>query len=81
MNIRFSARARRDFADLPANLKTRTRKQLDLLSHNLRHPSIQAKKYGAGDDIWQGRVNRDYRFYLQIVDDDYVILRIIPRPK
>jgi addiction module RelE/StbE family toxin len=81
VNIRFSARAKRDFADLPANLKTRTRKQLDLLIHNRRHPLIQAKKYGAGDDIWQGRVNRDYRFYFQIVDDDYVILRIIRHPK
>jgi mRNA-degrading endonuclease RelE of RelBE toxin-antitoxin system len=81
VNIRFSARARRDFADLTANLKTRTRKQLDLLSGNLRHPSIQAKKYDESNDVWQGRVNRDYRFYFQIVEDDYVILRIIPHPK
>jgi hypothetical protein len=43
MNIRFSARARQDFADLPPILKTRVRKQFDLLSGNLRHPSIQAK--------------------------------------
>jgi hypothetical protein len=51
MNIRFSARARRDFADLPSNLKTRARKQLDLLSGNLRHPSIQAKKYDQSNDV------------------------------
>jgi hypothetical protein len=43
MNLRFSARARRDFADLSQDLKARARKQLDLLSGNLRHPSIQAK--------------------------------------
>ena len=81
MNIRFSARARRDFADLPSNLKARARKQLDLLSGNLRHPSIQAKKYDQSNDVWQGRVNRDYRFYFQIVEDDYVIVRIIPHPE
>lgn len=81
MNIRFSARARRDFADLPSDLKVRARKQLDLLSGNLRHPSIQAKKYDESNDVWQGRVNRDYRFYFQIVEEDYVILRIIPHPK
>ena len=81
MNIRFSARARQDFADLPSNLKTRARKQLTLLSGNLRHPSIQAKKYDETNDVWQGRVNRDYRFYFQIVEDDYVIIRIIPHPK
>jgi mRNA-degrading endonuclease RelE of RelBE toxin-antitoxin system len=81
MNIRFAARARRDFADLSPDLKTRVRKQLDLLSGNLRHPSIQAKKYDESNDVWQGRVNRDYRFYFQIVADDYVIIRIIPHPK
>ncbi len=81
MNIRFSGRARKDFADLPSNLKARARKQLDLLSGNLRHPSIQAKKYDESNDVWQGRVSRDYRFYFQIVADDYVILRIIPHPK
>ncbi len=81
MNNRFSARARRDFADLSPDLKARARKQLDLLSGNLRHPSIQAKKYHESNDVWQGRVNRDYRFYFQIVADDYVIVRIIPHPK
>jgi mRNA-degrading endonuclease RelE of RelBE toxin-antitoxin system len=81
MNIRFAARARRDFADLSPDLKTRVRKQLDLLSGNLLHPSIQAKKYDESNDVWQGRVNRDYRFYFQIVADDYVIIRIIPHPK
>jgi hypothetical protein len=54
------------------------RKQFDLLRGNLRHPSIQAKKYDDGNDIWQGRVTRDYRFYFQIIGDEYVIIRIIP---
>jgi len=57
------------------------RKQLGLLQENFRHPSIQTKKYDETNDIWQGRVNRDYRFYFQIVDDEYIIVRIIPHPK
>jgi mRNA-degrading endonuclease RelE of RelBE toxin-antitoxin system len=81
MNIRLTTRARRDFSDLPRHLKTRVRKQFDLLQQNLRHPSIQAKKYDESADVWQGRVNRDYRFYFQILGGDYVILRIIPHPK
>ena len=62
MNIRLTARAKRDFAELPAALKTQVRKQFDLLQDNLRHPSLQAKKYDDRNDIWQGRVNRSYRF-------------------
>jgi len=33
------------------------------------------------DDIWQARVNDDYRFYFRIAGDEYRILRIIPHPK
>jgi mRNA-degrading endonuclease RelE of RelBE toxin-antitoxin system len=81
MNIRFTARARRDLDNLSPQLKMQLAKQLDLLTANLRHPSIQAKKYDEANDIWQGRVNRDYRFYFQIIADEYVIVRIIPHPK
>jgi mRNA-degrading endonuclease RelE of RelBE toxin-antitoxin system len=81
MEIRFSSRARREFADLSPELKAQARKQLTLLLHDLRHPSLQAKKYGGKDDIWQGRVNRDYRFYFQIIGDAYYVVTIIPHPK
>ena len=57
------------------------RKQLNLLRENIRHPSLDSKKYGGTDDMWQGRVNRNYRFYFFITDDTYRILRIIPHPK
>ena len=81
MEIIFTKRARKDFADLSPQLKAQARKQLALLQQNLRHPSLDAKKYGDADDIWQGRVNRDYRFYFRIIDDAYRILMIIPHPK
>jgi hypothetical protein len=41
----------------------------NLLCANLRHPSTRAKKYDDGNDIWQGRVNRDCRPNFQIVGD------------
>jgi mRNA-degrading endonuclease RelE of RelBE toxin-antitoxin system len=81
MEIRFTARARKDFADLGPQLRAQVRKQLALLSESLRHPSLQAKKYDEAQDVWQGRVNRSYRFYFQISGDEYVIVRIIPHPK
>ena len=81
MNVAFTARAQHDFADLTPQLKSRLRKQIALLQDNLRHPSLQAKKYDDANEIWQGRVNRDYRFYFQIDRDTYRILRIIPHPK
>jgi mRNA-degrading endonuclease RelE of RelBE toxin-antitoxin system len=81
MLIRLSRQADKQYASLPSRLRTQVDKQLDFLSQNLRHPSIQAKKYGGADDVWQGRVNRDYRFYFQITDDGYRVISIIPHPK
>jgi mRNA interferase RelE/StbE len=81
MKLEFTARARKDFANLPPQLKARVRKQLALLQENLRHPSLQAKKYDDGRDVWQGRLNRDYRFYFQIVGNTYRIIAMIPHPK
>jgi hypothetical protein len=33
------------------------------------------------NDLWQARVNRDWRFYFNIVNDTYIIRDIIPHPK
>jgi len=33
-------------------------KQTGLLVQNLRHPSLQAKKYDEAQDLWQARVTR-----------------------
>ena len=81
MRVRFSRLADKQYANLPSRLRAQVDKQLDFLSQNLRHPSIQAKKYGGTDNVWQGRVNQDYRFYFQIADDVYDIISIISHPK
>lgn len=85
MNVEFTNRAVRDYAGLPTRIKRAVDKQLDFLRErpeNLRHPSIRAKKYAeASSDLWQGRVNRDYRFYFEIHGDTYRVIRIIPHPK
>jgi len=56
-------------------------KQLRFLEENLRHPSLRAKKYDEARGIWQARVNDDWRFYFEIVDDTYRIITVIPHPK
>lgn len=82
MKIDFTPRARKDYQALPARVRKQAKKQLDLLLQDLRYPSLNAKKYPeAGEGMWQGRVNRDYRFYFVIEPERYVIVRIIPHPK
>lgn len=56
-------------------------KQLGLLADNLRHPSLRAKKYDESQNLWQARVNQDWRFYFAIIDATYVVLDVTPHPK
>ena len=65
----------------PAHVRKAFFKQLAFLAGSLDHPSLRAKKYDEARDVWQARVNRDWRFYFIIVDDTYVILDVIPHPK
>jgi plasmid maintenance system killer protein len=48
---------------------------------DLSYPSLHAKKYDESRDVWQARVNKDWRFYFTIEDDTYRIEKIIPHPK
>jgi len=71
----------KSYLGAPASVRKAFDKQAKLLTENLHHPSLRAKKYGGTEDIWQARVNRDWRFYFKIVGDTYLITEIISHPK
>jgi mRNA interferase RelE/StbE len=76
-----SQRALIAIADAPIAVRKAFHKQLSYLERDLRHPSLHAKKYDEAHDLWQARVNRDWRFYFTIEGDTYRILDITPHPK
>ena len=81
MNWQHTDSSKRDYDDAPAKEKKAFNKQVRLLAGNL-HPSLRAKKYKVeGQDLWQARVSKGWRFYFKIEDDTYLITRIIPHPK
>lgn len=47
----------------------------------LNHPSLHAKKYNEALDLWQARVNRDWRFYFTIEGEVYHLHEIVKHPK
>ena len=65
----------------PQNVRLALDKQLRFLVNNLQHPSLHAKKYDEFRDIWQARVNKDWRFYFTIAGDMYFIENVIRHPK
>jgi hypothetical protein len=81
MRIVLSDRAANAIADAPAVVQKAIYKQLRFLADNLSHPSLHAKKYDEARDLWQARVNRDWRFYFRIEDNTCFITDVIPHPK
>lgn len=81
MTASFTLRFRKQYQKLSKYRQAKFDKQLAFLLSNLRHPSLRAKKYDEAQDIWQARVDDDYRFYFKIQGDLYILLSIIPHPK
>ena len=64
----------------PESVRKAFFKQVRFLAEDLRHPSLRAKKYDEANDIWQARINRDWRFYFIIEGGTYLVLDVIPHP-
>jgi hypothetical protein len=80
MNILLSQRAIEALA-APQPVQRAFIKQIGFLIRNLSHPSLRAKKYDESQDLWQARVNDDWRFFFKIVGDTYRISDLMPHPK
>lgn len=81
MKWQHSDRSKADYDGLQPNIRKAFDKQARLLAGNLLHPSLHAKKYNESQDLWQARVTKDWRFFFTIIDDTYIIVRIVPHPK
>ncbi len=81
MKIRLSETAILQYRSLPISLQRKTDKQFEYLMQDIRHPSLHAKKYKGHDDLWQARIDKDWRFYFFIISPHYVIVSVIKHPK
>ena len=74
-------RSERDYRAASSAIQDAFDKQMRLLVADLHHPSLRAKKYKGATDLWQARVNRDWRFYFTIESDLCTIVSIVAHPK
>ena len=68
MTASFTLRFQKQYQKLSAQRQAKFDKQLVFLLSNLRHPSLRAKKYDEKNDIWQARVDDDYRFTFRLAE-------------
>ncbi len=81
MNVQLSQRAIEALALAPSDVQRAFLKQLKFLIRDLRHPGLHAKKFDEMADLWQGRVNQDWRFYFTIKGDTFHIESVRSHPK
>ena len=81
MKVVLTDRVIETLKDAPSSVQRAFDKQLRFLADNLQHPSLHAKKFDEAKDVWQARVNRDWRFYFTVEGDRYIITSILPHPK
>lgn len=62
MIFRRSERFKRAFQALPASVQKKALKAFVLFADNPRHPSLQIKKIKGLENVWEGQIDRQYRF-------------------
>lgn len=65
------------YANLPPEIKKKTKKALRLLSENPRHPSLRSKPIRGAKGIFEARVDRNYRITYERLPGDIFRLRVI----
>ena len=76
MNITYTDSFRRDFRNLPKDIKDRANKALRSLLENPRHPSLRARRMKATEDIWEASISMAYRLTYQIAGQNLILRRI-----
>ncbi len=81
MRIKLSDTAIKQYRRLSASLQKKADKQFEYLLTDMRHPSLHAKKYRGNGELWQARIDKDWRFYFFIIEPEYIIVSVIKHPK
>lgn len=77
MIILFSRKAEHDYKKLPLKIKLKADKQFLYLLKDYHYPSLRARKMGGGE-VFEARIDIQYRFTFQITGDKIYILTTSP---
>ena len=76
MGIVRTARFKKDFQALPAEIQSRLGKALELFLTDPRDPSLRAKKIEGAPGIWELRVSQNYRLTFQFAGGAHTLRRV-----
>lgn len=76
MPILWTARFEKAFKALDARVQRKVLRALLLLEENPRHPSLRVKPVQGTKEIWEARVDRQYRMTLQFEQDTRIMRNV-----
>jgi len=76
MELVFTKPFIRDYKKLSKKIQEQVDRKLALLLQNMWHPSLRVKKVRGYDDVWEGSITMNYRFFFRQAEDKYVLLRV-----
>lgn len=78
--MRFSRTSsfKKSYKKLPEHIQRKTDRILAYLLNDLMHPSVRSKKIQGVEDVWEGRIDKFYRFTFQIESDEILLRSIGP---
>lgn len=76
MKIHYTERFEKDFRALSPDVRKATAQKLRLLENDIRHPSLRVKKVQKFEGVFEGSVNKNFRFLFLIASNGYTLLRI-----
>ena len=76
MALVFTKRFKKAYRKLPRHIQPKVKKALQLLQTDLRYPSLQVQKIRTADDVYEGRVDRKYRFSFHLSGGDIILRNV-----
>lgn len=76
MELKFSAKFKKDYRKLSSHIKKQTGEKLDFLASNLSHPSLRVKKIKGRDNFYEASITMNYRMTFRIDENGLFLLRV-----
>lgn len=79
MKLNITKKAEKQIKKLPDHIKQKTKKSFRYLLEDYRHSSLKSKKR-RGEDKFEARIDRYYRFTYVVEGENIYILTVGPHP-
>jgi len=76
MNVFHTKRFQKDYQKITKDLQEKIDEKLAIFITNSHHPSLRIKKLEGRENIWEGRISKNYRFTFSILGDTFILRRI-----